>query len=281
MITGSSPHTRRGFCAGLAGAALAPLAAGTRMYAPQLAARTTVWLPLGAESDSVFAGIAKAGYTRVVLDSAFTGPAIPPLLRKHGLQPAVAAIPAPLDGLAEAARPWGDAGLRMVEVAAVPGMDPRRVTQAGHGLDRLGMRLLLRTTPAALAGGGVVWHTLVRETEAPVVSLAIDVAVAPDPLALIDAASPRLACVTLQSRQDGAPLEEIGNGQPDMARLAAFLRRISYDGYLAVDLPAIPSRTQTLPMALAHSRWYVHQVFGMRPGAPPVDMGPHVRTRRS
>jgi sugar phosphate isomerase/epimerase len=290
----SDPCTRRAVLAGLAGSALAPLGARTGMYQPLLAAQTSVWLPLTSGPEPALAGMARAGYERVVLDAAFTTPDVAAVtraaLRQHRLTPAMVALDVAWEAMAEAARPWKDAGATAVEVRPAVAADARleadarRLNQLGNDLERLGLRLIVRSTAATLARDAHAWGVLVRNTEAPIVRLAIDVGAALEaaaaPRALIDAASPRLDAVVLRSRRGGRDLEEIGEGQPDMPRLATALRRMLYDGYLVVDLPPGVHRTQTVAMTLAHSRWYVHQVFGMRPGATPVDMGPHVRTHR-
>ena len=86
----------------------------------------------------------------------------------------------------------------------------------------------------------------------------------------------------MRNPRGGVSQQVLREGDIDMVPVARFLRQSSYDGYLVVDLSANPQtpRRYTPTEALSFSRWYMQQVFGMRPGAPPVDMGPHVRERK-
>lgn len=64
-----------------------------------------------------------------------------------------------------------------------------------------------------------------------------------------------------------------------MLDIARFLRQMSFDGFLVVELLHNQSTPRRYPLAtdLSLSRWYMQEVFGTRPGSLPVDMGPHVR----
>jgi len=268
MTCGIRPRTRRDFLAGLAGSALAPLEARTSIYHPQLAAQTTVWLPLPDNLEPIFSGIQRAGYSRVVLTPEFTWPVIRPsllsLLHKYRLEPTILQLTGDLNAQYEAARTLHVAGALYVEVIPEP-QGPALHLQAAE-FERLGLRLLLREGSDTAAGTWLDAEALARAGA--------------DPAAEIDHASATLDAITLRSRLHGQLQEEVGPGEPDMVRIADMLRRIRYDGLLVVDLPVLPSRNQTISMALSHSRWYVQEVFGAVPGAAPVDLGPHVRTRR-
>lgn len=259
---------RRDFLAVLAGSALAPLEARTSLYQPQLAAQTTVWLPLPDNLEPVFSGIQRAGYTRVVLTPEFTWPtlrpSVIPLLHKYRLEPTVVQLTGEFDAMLAAAGALHAVGARYAE--AIPTPEAGKLHLLAAELERTGLRLLVREWSEPDAG---VWVDVDAAAQG-----------GSDPVARLDAVSSRLEAVSLRSRGNGSVLEEVGPGEPDMPRIAAFLQRIRYDGLLVVDLPALPDRTQTISMALSHSRHYVQEVFGSVPGATPVDFGPHVRTRR-
>jgi hypothetical protein len=67
-----------------------------------------------------------------------------------------------------------------------------------------------------------------------------------------------------------------------MAQIASLVRNIQYDGFIVVELIAAPGvrRQHSLAHALALSRLYTQLLFGIRRGAKPVDLGPHVRLPR-
>lgn len=64
-----------------------------------------------------------------------------------------------------------------------------------------------------------------------------------------------------------------------MPQVARTLRQMQYDGLLVIELLQNPDTKRQNPVAtdLSLSRWYAQEVFGARPGSPPVEMGPHVR----
>jgi len=268
MTYGIRPRTRRDFLAGLAGSALAPLEARTSIYRPQLAAQTTVWLPLPDNLEPIFSGIRRAGYSRVVLTPEFTWPVMRPslvsLLHRYQLEPTIVQLTGDVQAQYEAARLLHVVGALYVEVIPPPQGSALHLQAAEF--ERLGLRLLLREGSDTACGTWLDVEALAHGGR--------------DPAAAIDHASATLDAVTLRSRLHGELQEEVGSGEPDMMRIADMLRRIRYDGLLVVDLPVLPARTQTICMALSHSRWYLQEVFGEVPGAAPVDLGPHVRTRR-
>ena len=268
MTHGIRPRTRREFLAGLAGSALAPLEARTSIYRPQLAAQTAVWLPLPDNLEPIFSGIHRAGYTRVVLTPEFTWPTLRQslirLLHEYELEPTMIQLTGEREAQLETARVLHAAGARYVET--IPQLEGPALHLMAAEFDRLGLRLLLREGSDPSAGRWLDVDALAQRGI--------------DPAAAIDHDSATLNAITLRSRSHGQWMEEVGTGEPDMVRIADMLRRIRYDGLLVVDLPAMTSRSQTISMSLAHSRWYVQEVFGSVPGAPPVDLGPHVRTHR-
>ena len=298
MRIGFPPRTRRELLAGLAGCALAPLEARTGIYNPQLAVHTRIWLPLQQDLEPVFAGIRQAGYRRVDLMPEFLQPGRRAetlrLVHAYQFEIAAACAAGSRDQVMETARAACDGKARFLAVAAAAGARPAdrdlearayQLNQLGGDVGRLGLRLLLQHGFEEMRDDARSWRFLAGRTETALVSLCVDAGCASlagiDPGVLLEESASRLASVYLRSRRGGVPLEEVGDGDPDMARIAATLRRISYDGLLVVDLESDPqTRRQSLPMALSHTRWYMQEIFGTRPGARPVDMGPHVRTQR-
>jgi sugar phosphate isomerase/epimerase len=101
-----------------------------------------------------------------------------------------------------------------------------------------------------------------------------------DPLLLVREAGERLESLHVRNSRKGIELEEVADGDINVPAIARALRQMFYDGFLVVELvyDKETQRTHPLPVALSRSRYYMQKVFGTRPGNPPVNMGPHVRT---
>lgn len=319
MKHASVTQTRRQVLFGMAGAALAYSQPRNRMYNPLLAAHTSLWVMeaalrnvrLGAIADEAFTSIQRAGYGRVELAADFLAPDLRPrtleLLRRNRLQPAIVSASGPMYQRADAE----DSRERIVEMARVmngwdtrfidfhPAVKPDGIpktaeeleTQAyqlsrmGQDLAQTGMGLMVGHHLAEMQDDAREWRYTAAHTETGLVSFCLDVDCMVRsglrPLALLDTAGVRMRSLHLRNPRNGLNQEFLREGDINMTEIARFLRQSSYDGYLVVDLLRDPftKRDYSLTQALSRSRWYMQEVFGSRPGSPPVDMGPHVRER--
>ena len=321
MKQASGSQTRREVLLGMAGAALAFSQPRNRIYNPQLAAHTSLWLeeaglrhqPLEGLLDEAFRSLRRAGYRRLELDSAFVGAALRartlPLLRDHRLEPAVLYTSGPLYAIPAAEETRNEvvqtaqllAGDDLSFVNFQPAAKPNgqrktsdeletqayQLTRMGQDLAQNGIGLMFHHSPVEMQDDAREWRYLLAHTEPRLVSCCLDVDWAAraglNPLSLIDTAGPRLRSLHLRNPRMGVNQEMLGEGDIDMVRIARLLRQMRYDGYLVVELlyDAGTKRQHGLTEDLSLSRWYMQEVFGSRPGNPPVDMGPHVRERKT
>ena len=320
MTLASVSHTRRQMLFGMAGAALAYTQPRNRIYNPILAAHTSLWLTeaalrnvrLGAVLDEAFASIRRAGYGRVELVSEFLAPELKTrtleALHANELRPVLFTDTGALwepsiaedtrGRILETARLLSRWDTRFIDFHpadkpdGTPKTNEELETQAYHlnrmGQDLLGIGvgLMVGHHLSEMQDNAREWRYTRAHTEAGLVSFCLDldwaVRAGMRPLAILDTTGSRLRNVHLRNPRGGASQEILREGDIDMVPVARFLRQSSYDGYLVVDLSASPQapRQFALTEALSRSRWYMQEVFGMRPGAPPVDMGPHVRERK-
>lgn len=313
--------TRRELLFGMAGAALAYSQPRNQIYNPQLAVHTSLWLAqaqlrnlrLGDILNEAFVSTQRAGYRRVELSSDFlstelTGRTLR-LLEKTRLQPAIVFTTGALHEreAAEVSRAQTLELARLVE-----GLDTRffnfspaarpdgraktaeeldtqaySLNRLGQDLTKTGMQLMVHNPPAAMQDNAREWRHMLAHTEAGLVSFCLDVdwvsRAGLHPLALMDTAGVRLRSLHLRNPRNGVNQELLREGDIDMFAISRFLRETSYDGYLVVE-PLYDQDTErhyAVTEALSLSRWYMQEVFGSRPGNPPVDMGPHVRERKT
>lgn len=313
-------HTRRQMLFGMAGAALAYPQRRNRIYNPIIAAHTSLWLAeaalrnvrLGAVLDEAFTSIRRAGYSRVELTSDFLAPELKTRtlesLHAHKLQPAILfdtgalwepSVAEEIRGrILETARLLSRWDMRFVDFHPADKPDGTAKTaeeletqayqlnRMGHELMSIGVGLIAGHHLSEMRDDAREWRFTLEHTETGVVTFCFDpdwaVRAGMRPLTILDTVGSRLRNVQLRNPLSGISQEVLRAGDIDMVPVARFLRQNLYDGYLVVDLSANPQapRKYTLTEALSRSRWYMQEVFGTRPGAPPVDMGPHVRERK-
>jgi len=321
MRQASVSHTRRELLFGMAAAALAHTQPRNRLYSPLLAVHTSIWQAeaalrnqrLADIQEETFTSMQRAGYGRVELTSDFLAPDLRTrtldLLRRNNLQAAIVAASGPLwdktaaedsrERVLEIARLMNGWDTRFIDFhpAAKPNgaaKTPAELDTQAYQLSRMGQDLA-QTGIGLMAGHGLAemqedareWRYTVGHTETGLVSFCIDVGGAARggmrPLTLLDTAGGRVRSLHIRNLSNGVNQELLREGDINMVSIARFLRESLYDGYLVVDLARDPNTTRQYEMteALSLSRWYMQEIFGSRPGSPPVDMGPHVRERRS
>jgi len=321
MKLASVGHTRRQWLFGMAGAALASSQPRNRIYNPQLAAHMSLWLEeaefrnqhLGDILEEAFLSTEHAGFRRIELTSEFLSPDLrvrtQRMLGRTKLQPAVlftygplyerAAADASRAEVVEIARQMEGFDTRFVNFSPAPRADGRPKTaeeletQAyqlnlmGQDLTKAGMGLMVHHDQNAMEDNAREWRYTRAHTETGLVSFCLDVdwvtRAGLNPLALIDTAGARLRNLHLRNPRMGDYQELLRDGDINMLAISRFLRDSSYDGFLTVELLYDQNTRRQYPVteALSLSRWYMQEVFGSRPGNPPVDMGPHVRERKS
>lgn len=317
MPSGPFLQTRRELLLGLAGAALAYPKVRNSMYNPQIAAHTSIWLveaelrkiPVAEILNEAFAGTRNAGYRRVELMSEFLSPELRAqtlrLLSRNNLDPSILFAAGPLHEreAGEASRKqvtdlaWlmMGRGAQFVNFSPFPTANERpktieeldteayQLNRMGEELKSDGIDLMLHHHEAEMRDDAREWRYLVAHTETSLVSFCLDVdwvtRAGIRPVSLIDTAGPRLRSLHLRNPKNGMDQELLRDGDINMAEIARLLRQMSYDGFLVVELLHDKDTRRQYPLAtdLSLSRWYMQEVFGARPGNPPVDMGPHVR----
>jgi len=317
MQPGPFSYTRRELLLGLAGAALVFPKPRNHMYNPQIAAHTSIWLaeaehrhkPLAEILDEAFTGTRGAGYTRIELVSEFLSPELKDhtlrLLEKRKLEPTIVYAAGPVYNrpaaetsrtrVKELAGIMVSHGARFVNFSpsSKPGEQPKsaeeldteayQLNRMGQDLQQAGVDLLIHHDQAAMRDNAREWRYWLGHTETGLVSFCLDLdwvtRAGLRPLSVMDTAGPRLGCLHLRNPKNGVDQELLRDGDINMLEIARFLRQMSYDGYLVVELLHDQATQHQYPLAtdLSLSRWYVQEVFGTRPGNPPVDMGPHVR----
>lgn len=321
MRQASCSQTRRELLFGMAGAALALSQPRNRIYNPQLAGHTSIWLDEAARRnlrpadfvDEAFGSLERAGYGRVELTTEFLAPDLRDrtlvALKKQRLEPAILYTSGILyerkvaeatgEQVLEFARLMEGRETRWINFspAAKPDGQPKTAgeleTQAyqlnriGQDLQQAGMGLMVHHRETEMLDNAREWRYTRANTETGLVSFCLDVdSIAHAglrPVVLMDEAGARLRNVHLRNPRNGSDQELLREGDINMVAIARFLRQMRYDGFLTVDLSynQDTQRQYALTEALSRSRWYVQQVFGSRPGNPPVDFGPHVRERKS
>jgi sugar phosphate isomerase/epimerase len=311
-------QTRRQFVLGLAGGALAYPGTGNNLYNPKLAVHTSIWVSEAAARkkqpadmiDEAFGAIQRAGYRRVELAAEFTRPDVLGKtlgrLGRFGLEPSIVAAGGRLYGAeAEAVRAQaatlalsftGRATFLSFTCSQKPDGSPKTLAELdaqayqlnllGLDLERTGVRLLLDHDVVEMTADAREWRHMVAHTEDRAVSLCLDVESAiragASPWPLIEAAAGRLRSVHLRNTRHGVDEESLAEGDIDLAAIAKLLREELYDGFLVVELRRVAAtdRRRSPEESLAWSRWRMQEIFGSRPGAFPVDIGPHVRFRK-
>jgi sugar phosphate isomerase/epimerase len=320
MRNASALLTRRGVLFGIAGTALAGVQPRNRMYNPQLAIHSSLWLAEAAHEnkrldqilDEAFMCMRRAGYQRVELTSDFLRSDLRKrtltLLHQNKLQPAILFTSGPLHekDAAEATRRevletawvmtrWDT---RFVNFSPDTKADGRpktseeletqayHLSRMGQDLAQVGLDLMVHHHLAEMLDNAREWRYMRANTETGLVSFCLDVdwvtRAGLRPVTLMDEAGSRLRSLHLRNPRNGINQELLRDGDINMVEIARFLRQMSYDGYLVVE-PLYDKDTKRqygLTEALSLSRWYMQQVFGSRPGSRPVDMGPHVRERK-
>lgn len=279
-------------------------AGGSGGYAPTLAVQGYVWQQaLSRERRTIADGVgdvigslAEAGYHTVELTSAFFTEELAPrslaLLDKHRLKLAVVYNGGDMHEPAAARRTIEDtlalaervkaAKIQGVSFNASPKRNRERKTDAeleiqtraigelGRRLHQRGLRLLVHQHAPELAENGREWRHMLRGTNASDVGICLDVhwvlRGGLDPMTLLEEVGPRAGSLHLRNSKGGVWLEELADGDLDYSKVAAYLRKNRFQGWLVVELAWEEGTkiTRGLTENLRRSREWAERQFSTR-----------------
>lgn len=269
-------------------------------YHPGLAAQVYVWTQylqkenktLSDSVENIIKGTREAGYENVELMYTFLTPELRgrtiDLLQKHklilpiiyngGPMYEAAAAEKTISETLELAEVVKPAGTRIINVS--PNPKPKRerksddelktqaraVNQLSAELKKRDMRIILHHHDPEMAEGAREWYHLLDNTD---VGLCIDTMWVArggqEPMTIVRKAGPRLASLHLRNMRNGVCTEALGDGDIDYRELAAYLKGMSYQGWLVVELFHEPDTKVTRPLKdnLKLSGEYARRVFGV------------------
>ena len=273
-------------------------------YAPKLSVEIYIWIQrletekktLAEGVEEVLASFHGAGYHRVELNQDFFQPALRErtfaLLSKYHLAPETiyagttlheaAAGEKSVREVEELARLLKTRGTRVIVTNPSPklGRAPKSgeeldtqakfVDQLASALHQQGIKLALHHHTPELAEHAREWRHLLQHTNPRLVYCCVDVHWAyrggQDVMSFIRETGDRLVELHLRNSRQGIWMEDFGPGDVDYQQVADYLRSISFNGYLVVEL-AYEKNTQitrSLDEDLRLSRLYAEKVFGLR-----------------
>jgi inosose dehydratase len=273
-------------------------------YAPKLSVEIYIWIQhLDAEKKTLAEGVEEvlasfhgAGYHRVELNQDFFQPALRErtfaLLSKYHLAPKTiyagttlheaAAGEKSVREVEELARLLKTHGTRVIVTnpSPKPGQAPKSgeeldtqakfVDQLAAALHQQGIKLALHHHTPELAEHAREWRHLLQHTNPRLVYCCVDVHWAyrggQDVMSFIRETGDRLVELHLRNSRQGIWMEDFGPGDVDYQQVADYLRGISFNGYLVVELAYEKSTeiTRSLDEDLRLSRLYTEKVFGLR-----------------
>lgn len=275
--------------------------AGGGRYAPKLAVQAYVWQQALAREkrtiaegvEDVITSLAQAGYRTAELTSTFFTPELAArtldLMAKHRLKLAVVYNGGEMHESSAAARTIDDtlalagrvkaAGIQAVSFNANPKRGRERKTDAeleiqtraigelGKRLRAEGLRMLVHEHAPELAENGREWRHMLRGTDPADVGICMDVhwvlRGGLDPMTLLEEAGDRTGSLHLRNSRAGVWLEELAGGEVDYTKVAAYLRKRRFQGWLVVELAWDPGTeiTRGLTENLRRSRLWAERVF--------------------
>jgi inosose dehydratase len=282
----------------LASAAALP-AFAAKQYKPLLGVQLYVWQQqFGREKKTIAEGVAeaipavaRAGYSRVEMTSAFWTPEVRDktraLLKQHRLEMPIIYNGGPMHTPEGAAKTIAEtlayadvaraAGARAVSFNANPKKerktDEELAVQAG-ALDELGgklrarkMDLLIHQHAPELQENAREWRWQFRHTDPKLVKICLDIdwvkRAGQDVMTLLRESAPRLAALHLRSARNGVWMEELADGDVDYREVAAYLRETGFAGWVTVELAYEKATVVTRPLEenLRRSREYAERIF--------------------
>jgi inosose dehydratase len=277
--------------------------AGEPHYAPKVSVEIYIWIQhLEAEKktlaegvEEVLASFHRAGYRRVELNQDFFQPPLRDrtltLLKKYNLAPETiyaattlhetAAAERSVREVRELARLLKAHGTRVIVTnpSPKPGQaakseeeldtQAKYVDQLAADLHQQGIKLALHHHTPELAEHAREWRYLLQYTNPRQVYCCVDVHWAyrggQDVMSFIRETGDRLVELHLRNSHQGVWAEDFGPGDIDYQQVADYLRDISFNGYLVVELAYEKDTqiTRSLDEDLRLSRLYTDKIFGL------------------
>ncbi len=273
-------------------------------YAPKLSVEIYIWIQhlesekktLAEGVEEVLASFHGAGYRRVELNQDFFQPALRErtfaLLAKNRLAPETvyagttlhesAAAEKSVREVVELARLLKPHGTRVI--VTNPSPKPGQALKSEEELDTqakyvdrlaeeisgLGMKLALHHHTPELLEHAREWRHLMQHTDPNRVYCCVDVHWAyrggQEVMRFLGETGDRLVELHLRNSRQGIWMEDFGPGDIDYQKVADYLREISFNGYLVVELAYEKGTqiTRSLDEDLRLSRLYTEKVFGLR-----------------
>ena len=273
-------------------------------YAPKLSVEIYIWIQhlesekktLAEGVEEVLASFHGAGYRRVELNQDFFQPAMRErtftLLAKYHLAPETVYAATTLHQTAAAEKSVREAvelarllkphGTRVIVTNPSPKpaqalkSEEELITQAKY-VDRLaeeisglGMKLALHHHTPELLEHAREWRHLMQHTDPHRVYCCVDVHWAyrggQEVMGFLRETGDRLLELHLRNSRQGIWMEDFGPGDIDYQKVADYLREISFNGYLVVELAYEKGTqiTRSVDEDLRLSRLYTEKVFGLR-----------------
>ena len=273
-------------------------------YAPKLSVEIYIWIQhlesekktLAEGVEEVLASFHGAGYHRVELNQDFFQPALRErtftLLAKNHLAPETvyagttlhesAAAEKSVRAVVELARLLKPHGTRVI--VTNPSPKPGQALKSEEELDTqakyvdrlaeqvsgLGMKLALHHHTPELLEHAREWRHLMQHTDPKRVYCCVDVHWAyrggQEVMSFLSETGDRLVELHLRNSRQGVWMEDFGPGDIDYQKIADYLRGISFNGYIVVELAYEKGTqiTRSLDEDLRLSRLYTEKVFGLR-----------------
>jgi len=273
-------------------------------YAPKLSVEIYIWIQhletekktLAEGVEEVLASFHGAGYHRVELNQDFFQPALRErtftLLAKNHLAPETvyagttlhesAAAEKSVGAVVELARLLKPHGTRVIVTnpSPKPGQalkseeeldtQAKNVDRLAEEISGLGMKLALHHHTPELLEHAREWQHLMQHTDPNRVYCCVDVHWAyrggQEVMSFLRETGDRLVELHLRNSRKGIWMEDFGPGDIDYQKVADYLREISFNGYLVVELAYEKGTqiTRSLDEDLRLSRLYTEKVFGLR-----------------
>jgi len=273
-------------------------------YAPKLSVEIYIWIQhlesekktLAEGVEEVLASFHGAGYHRVELNQDFFQPALRErtftLLAKNHLAPETvyagttlhesAAAEKSVGAVVELARLLKPHGTRVIVTnpSPKPGQalkseeeldtQAKNVDRLAEEISGLGMKLALHHHTPELLEHAREWRHLMQHTDPNRVYCCVDVHWAyrggQEVMSFLRETGDRLVELHLRNSRKGIWMEDFGPGDIDYQKVADYLREISFNGYLVVELAYEKGTqiTRSLDEDLRLSRLYTEKVFGLR-----------------
>jgi sugar phosphate isomerase/epimerase len=133
-----------------------------------------------------------------------------------------------------------------------------------------GVRLMVHQHDPEMANDAREWRHILKNTDPKLVHACLDthwvLRGGQNVMTILQETAPRLISVHLRNSKNGIWMEELGDGDIDYRAVAAFLKKLSYSGYLVVELAwdKETAFSRSLEDNLTRSRLYAEQVFGVK-----------------